>query len=112
AASAYSRPMAEKLTRLMTVSTEPFGEPFGERGRLSFTIPWCAAFADAGRQLGAATSDGTLRRGIRDVLAHHVIFHWNRLGLSTAVQGILASAAANVILNVRSGTDCGVTADQ
>lgn len=95
----YSRPVAEQLARLMTVSTLPIGEPFGESGRLSFTVPWFAAFTDAGLRLGAAANDGTLGRGVRDVLAHHVIFHWNRLGISTADQGILASAAADIILN-------------
>ena len=94
----YSRPTAGKLTRLMTVSTEPIGEPFGEGG-LSFTVPWFAAFTEAGRRLGAAANEGTLGRGIRDILAYHLIFHWNRLGLSTADQAILASAAADVILN-------------
>ena len=105
AASDFSRPMAAKLTRLMTVTTQPIGEPFGERGRLSFTMPWFAAFADAGELLGAAGSHGTLRRGVRDILAHHVIFHWNRLGLSTEDQGVLASAAFDVILNSPDGTD-------
>ena len=95
----YSRPAAEKLARLMTVSTRPSSEPFGESGRLSFTVPWFAAFAEAGRRLGAAASNGTLGRGIRDVLAYHVIFHWNRLGLSNADQDVLASAAAEAILN-------------
>ena len=97
--SDFSRPLAEKLTRLMTVSTLPIGEPFGGSGTLSFTVPWFNAFTDAGRRLGVAASDGTLSRGVRDVLAHHVIFHWNRLGISAADQSILASAAADVILN-------------
>jgi thiopeptide-type bacteriocin biosynthesis protein len=104
AASDCPQPVAEKLTQLMTVSTQPIGEPFGESGRLSFTTPWFAAFTDVGRQLGMAASNGALRRGIRDVLAHHVIFHWNRLGVSTTDQGILSSAAADVILDALSGT--------
>jgi thiopeptide-type bacteriocin biosynthesis protein len=103
--SDYSRPVAGKLMHLMTVSTQPVEEPFGKGGRLSFTMPWFAAFADAGRQLGAAASHGTLQRGVRDVLAHHVIFHWNRLGLSTKEQSVLASAAFDVILNPPDGTD-------
>jgi thiopeptide-type bacteriocin biosynthesis protein len=103
--SHYWRPMVAKVTRLMTVNTQPLGEPFGESGRLSLTIPWFASFADAGRQLGAAASDGALRRGVRDILAHHVIFHWNRLGLSTRDQGVLASAAFDAILNAPTGAD-------
>jgi thiopeptide-type bacteriocin biosynthesis protein len=105
ATSDFSRPMTAKLTRLMTVSTQPIGEPFGESGRLSSTMAWFAAFADAGQLLGAAGGHGTLRRGVRDILAHHVIFHWNRLGLSTGDQGVLASAAFDVILNPPDGTD-------
>jgi thiopeptide-type bacteriocin biosynthesis protein len=95
-----------RLTQLMTASTEPSGEPFGEGGRLSFTAPWFAAFADAGRALGTAATDGSLRRGVRDILAHHVIFHWNRLGLSIKDQSILASAASAAILHPFSDTEC------
>lgn len=39
------------------------------------------AFDIAGRTLATAATDGTLERGVRNILAHHVIFHWNRLGL-------------------------------
>jgi thiopeptide-type bacteriocin biosynthesis protein len=99
ATAGSSAQTAAKLAQLMTVSTQAIGEPFGESGRLSFTMPWFAAFADAGRALGGAANDGSLRRGIRDVLAYHVIFHWNRLGLSIGDQSILAAAAADVILS-------------
>jgi thiopeptide-type bacteriocin biosynthesis protein len=93
-----------RLTQLITASTEPSGEPFGERGRLSFIAPWFAAFADAGRALGTAANDGSLRRGIRDILAHHVIFHWNRLGLGIKDQSILAAVASTAILSPFSDT--------
>jgi thiopeptide-type bacteriocin biosynthesis protein len=61
--------------------------------------PWLAAFTEAGRTLGAAAHTGTLRRGLRDVLAHHIIFHWNRLGLPTTTQAVLAHAAVTATLN-------------
>jgi hypothetical protein len=35
---------------------------------------------------------------VRAVLAHVLIFHWNRLGLSAAAQGILARAATAATL--------------
>ena len=41
--------------------------------------------------------------GLRDVLAHHVIFHWNRLGLATPTQAVLAHAAADAVFTAASG---------
>jgi thiopeptide-type bacteriocin biosynthesis protein len=59
---------------------------------------WLEAFHHAGRQLGAAAQASALERGLRAVLAHVVIFHWNRLGLSATTQGILAHAARDAYL--------------
>ena len=59
---------------------------------------WHAGFTDAGRRLVAASSSGALSRGLRAVLAHAVIFHWNRLGLPAAAQATLACAAASACL--------------
>jgi hypothetical protein len=47
--------------------------------------------------LAAKAHDGKLRRGLRDVLAHHIIFQWNRIGLTFRTQGILARAATEVV---------------
>ena len=58
---------------------------------------WTAAYADAGRELVSLTTHGQLHRGLRDVLAHHVIFAWNRMGLSHAAQSALAGTAATII---------------
>lgn len=60
---------------------------------LAFAAPWMSAFASAGRALSQAAHAGTLQRGLRAVLAHHVIFHWNRIGLPARTQSILAHAA-------------------
>ncbi|MGH3802685.1 MAG: thiopeptide-type bacteriocin biosynthesis protein [Pseudonocardiaceae bacterium] len=57
---------------------------FGAHGPLTFAAPWAAAFNHAGQALAAAT-EGALERGTRDTLAHHVIFHWNRMGLPSDV---------------------------
>ncbi|MGH3431095.1 MAG: thiopeptide-type bacteriocin biosynthesis protein, partial [Mycobacteriales bacterium] len=72
-------------------------------GPLAFAALWTAAFDEAGRALGNAARNGALARGLRDVLAHHVIFHWNRIGLADRTQAILARAARQAILNPPDG---------
>lgn len=68
-------------------------------GPLDPVAEWAAAFQRAGRALGRAVQDGTLDRGLRQVLSYHVIFHWNRLGLSMRGQSMLAWAARAAILH-------------
>jgi thiopeptide-type bacteriocin biosynthesis protein len=67
-------------------------------GPLEPIAEWAAAFRTAGQELGHAVQAGTLDRGLRQVLSYHVIFHWNRLGLSLRGQSILAWAARAAIL--------------
>ncbi|WP_454315613.1 thiopeptide-type bacteriocin biosynthesis protein [Streptomyces phaeoluteigriseus] len=64
-------------------------EPFAE---------WAAAFRSTGQALAQGVQEGTLDRGLRQVLSYHMIFHWNRLGLSMRGQSILAWAARAAIL--------------
>lgn len=59
---------------------------------------WTDAFAKAGSRLEALAHVGRLRRGLRAVLTHHVIFHWNRLGLPYPDQRALAVLARDVIM--------------
>ncbi|MFJ4897332.1 thiopeptide-type bacteriocin biosynthesis protein [Streptomyces sp. NPDC088727] len=72
-------------------------------GLLEPVDEWATAFRDAGKALGHAVQDGTLDRGLRQVLSYHVIFHWNRLGLSMRGQSILAWAARAAILHGENG---------
>ncbi|WP_205789320.1 thiopeptide-type bacteriocin biosynthesis protein [Micromonospora sp. HM134] len=58
---------------------------------------WAAAFTTAGRDLAHLAGTGDLHRGLRDVLAHHVIFAMNRIGLPAATQAALATHAATAI---------------
>ena len=58
---------------------------------------WAAAYAAAGEELAGLAASGLLHRGLRDVLAHHVIFAWNRLGLHYATQTALAVTAKTVV---------------
>lgn len=68
-------------------------------GSLEPVAEWVAAFHSAGQVLAEGVQDGTLNRGLRQVLSYHVIFHWNRLGLSMRGQSILAWAARAAILH-------------
>lgn len=82
------------LRRLMSTDLTSPANPAGPLG----TMPeWAAAFTAAGRELAGLTAIGDLRRGLRDVLAHHVIFAMNRIGLPATTQAILATHAATVI---------------
>lgn len=95
--------MTDSLRRLMAADTSLDGALFGSHGPVTFAAPWAAAFAAAGTALGEAATSGVLERGVRDVLAHHVIFHWNRLGLTDTTQAILARAARDTILGSTDG---------
>ncbi|GII91352.1 thiopeptide-type bacteriocin biosynthesis protein [Sinosporangium siamense] len=87
--------MVDGIRRLMTTQTSPL---FGPGGALAFARPWNAAFYREGQRLDDAVGEEGIHRGIRDVLAHHVIFHWNRLGLPCRAQAILAHAAHEAVM--------------
>jgi thiopeptide-type bacteriocin biosynthesis protein len=58
---------------------------------------WLTAFTDAGKELRTLRERGELRRGIRAIATLHVIFHWNRIGLTASSQATLARAAKDAI---------------
>ncbi|MFI7707499.1 thiopeptide-type bacteriocin biosynthesis protein [Nonomuraea sp. NPDC049480] len=92
---ALPRPdLHEKLRRLMSVDLTSLCRP---GAALADAAGWVEAFSAAGRQLGDLAADGRLHRGLRDVLAHHVIFTWNRHGLPHETQAVLAGTAATVV---------------
>jgi thiopeptide-type bacteriocin biosynthesis protein len=66
-------------------------------GPLAHAAGRARTYTDAGRELAHLTDSGQLHRGLRDVLAHHVLFAWNRIGLPYATQATLAAAAKTVI---------------
>jgi thiopeptide-type bacteriocin biosynthesis protein len=88
--------MESGLRRLMTVDTASLAQ---DNGSLAFLSDWAAAFDNTGIELDELARNGTLRRGLRAVLAHHVIFAWNRIGLSHTTQSLLANVAKAVVLN-------------
>ncbi|MFI5490629.1 thiopeptide-type bacteriocin biosynthesis protein [Micromonospora echinaurantiaca] len=64
------------------------------------TRDWHTAFENAGAALHRQRERGRLTRGLRAVIALHVIFHWNRLGLPATTQAILAQAAQHAIFGL------------
>ncbi|AVH54549.1 MULTISPECIES: thiopeptide-type bacteriocin biosynthesis protein [Streptomyces] len=80
--------------RLISVNGEDL---MGVGGPLAHVAGWARAYTDAGRELAHLMDSGQLHRGLRDVLAHHVLFAWNRVGLPHAMQAALTAAAKTVI---------------
>jgi protein-L-isoaspartate(D-aspartate) O-methyltransferase len=64
---------------------------------------WGSAFEDAGRQLAGLAGRGTLARGLRAVLAHHLLFLFNRHGVPAADQYALASSARQAVFGLPDG---------
>jgi thiopeptide-type bacteriocin biosynthesis protein len=87
--------VAEKIGVLLAADTIAMTDP-GQA--LEAAADRVHAFARAGRELAHTARLGGLTRGLRDVLAHVVVFHWNRAAIPTGEQTILASAARTHIL--------------
>ncbi len=87
---------AAEIRALLLADIDSLTNPGGPLAPLA---EWVAAFRQAGRSLAEAVQLGTLDRGLRQVLSYHVIFHWNRLGLSLRAQSALAWAAHTAILH-------------
>lgn len=85
-----------KVRRLMSVDAGP-DSMLVCQGSLQFVAEWIREFHDAGKDIGALAKEGKLSRGVREVLAHHVIFHWNRLGLPASTQAVLARVAQDTV---------------
>jgi thiopeptide-type bacteriocin biosynthesis protein len=84
----------EKVHRLITADAEAW---MHDSAPLDYHAGWAAAYTAAGRELADLAAAGQLHRGLRDVLAHHVIFAWNRVGLPYMPQSVLASAAKTAV---------------
>ncbi|OON80999.1 thiopeptide-type bacteriocin biosynthesis protein [Streptomyces tsukubensis] len=92
---------AQEIRPLLFADSEVLLRP---GGLLEPVTEWVAVFRSTGQELRRAVEAGTLQRGLRQVLGYHVIFHWNRLGLSLRTQSILAWAAREAILHHNSPT--------
>jgi thiopeptide-type bacteriocin biosynthesis protein len=94
-----SQEKLSQLARQLRVLTTVPPATLTGTGLSPFGNPWLGGFTDAGRALSQASVAGVLERGLRAVLAHIVIFHWNRLALPAGAQGILARAATAAYLS-------------
>ncbi|MDT5025271.1 MAG: protein-L-isoaspartate(D-aspartate) O-methyltransferase, partial [Micromonosporaceae bacterium] len=94
-----SRRLRSDVHRLMTVDVNPAGR-LVDGGPLAAIADWCTAFERTGQQLADLVRRGRLERGLRAVLAHHVIFHWNRLGVPPMDQTILSTLAKEVVMGI------------
>ncbi|WP_327315742.1 methyltransferase, FxLD system [Streptomyces sp. NBC_01235] len=74
---------------------------------------WVTAFERAGATLADLAGRGALTRGLRAVIAHHVIFHANRAGLLRDDQSALSHIAREVVMGTSDHTESptGATAD-
>ncbi|KFF98025.1 methyltransferase [Streptomyces scabiei] len=88
--------------RLVSVNGE---DTMRTGGPLANVADWARAYTETGRELAHLRDSGQLHRGLRDVLAHHVIFAWNRIGLPYTTQATLAAAAKTVIFGPNPSTE-------
>lgn len=95
--------LRQAVRRLMTVDTSPAGQAI-RSGRLAFLSDWVAAHHTLGAQLANLDRQGALGRGLRAVLAHHVLFHLNRLGLPRADQHTLSQLAKETVMGTSDKT--------
>ncbi|WP_413800927.1 thiopeptide-type bacteriocin biosynthesis protein [Streptomyces iranensis] len=86
--------LRDGLRHLMTADTTQL-----TRAGASLPLPaaWPQAFTTTGHDLATLVAAGRLHRGLRAVLAHHIIFAFNRLGLPHATQATLAANAKAVV---------------
>ncbi|MFI1863714.1 thiopeptide-type bacteriocin biosynthesis protein [Streptomyces jumonjinensis] len=88
------RPM---LRRLLTLDTGPASNLTQRTDPLAQYKEWIRAFSTSGEEFGATRNNGSLTRGMRDVMERLALFHWNRMGLPSIHQSILARAAREAI---------------
>ncbi|GAA0955930.1 thiopeptide-type bacteriocin biosynthesis protein [Actinocorallia libanotica] len=86
------------ITTLLRTDLHPHGAAFGPTGPLAAATHHAEAFRTCGQALARLAREGRLERGLRTVLAYHVIFHWNRAGFEARQQSLLAHAARAAIL--------------
>ncbi|MEV4210165.1 methyltransferase, FxLD system [Micromonospora sp. NPDC049662] len=90
--------LGRAVKRLMTADVRSLARPNSDSPLVS-SSSWLDAFEAAGQDLADLARHGRLRRGLRAVIAHHVIFHANRIGLPLEDQSILAALAVQTVFN-------------
>ncbi|GGZ24820.1 O-methyltransferase [Streptomyces inusitatus] len=93
--------LAPTVRKLMTADARSLCHPGGPFHRHD---EWVTAFERAGAALTDLANHGGLTRGLRAVLAHHVIFHANRAGLLRDDQSALFNIAREVVMGTSDNT--------
>ncbi|MEV6980952.1 thiopeptide-type bacteriocin biosynthesis protein [Sphaerisporangium sp. NPDC051017] len=93
-----AREFLDAMHTLMTIDAAGLCDP-AKRGPLHGYQAWIAAFEQTGQTLARLNRHGQLERGLRAVLAHHLIFHFNRAGLSGMDQATMAALAVEVVFH-------------
>ncbi|MER5771152.1 methyltransferase, FxLD system [Streptomyces sp. NPDC001985] len=93
--------LAPAVRRLMTVDARSLCNPGGP---FHGHDEWVTTFERTGATLADLTDHGGLTRGLRAVLAHHVIFHANRAGLLRDDQSALFTIAREVVMGTSDNT--------
>ncbi|WP_328478421.1 methyltransferase, FxLD system [Streptomyces sp. NBC_00377] len=99
--AARAAELAPAMRKLMTVDAHSLCRP---NGPLAEHNEWVAAFEWAGTALADLAGRGALARGLRAVIAHHMIFHANRAGLLRDDQSAMANIAREVIMGTSDNT--------
>lgn len=93
--------LAPAMRKLMTAEAHSLCRPDGP---LLAHDEWVTAFERAGATLAYLAGRGALTRGLRAVIAHHVIFHANRAGLRRDDQSVLSHIAREVVMGTNDHT--------
>ncbi|WP_329251317.1 methyltransferase, FxLD system [Streptomyces canus] len=99
--SARAAELAPAMRKLMTVDAQSLCRP---NGPLAEHNEWVASFEWAGTALADLAGRGALTRGLRAVIAHHLIFHANRAGLLRVDQSAMSNIAREVIMGTSDNT--------
>jgi protein-L-isoaspartate(D-aspartate) O-methyltransferase len=94
----HAEDLHHAMRTLMSADTLALCDP-ALPGPLSGYYAWVAAFDHAGHALARLYRDGQLTRGLRAVLAHHLIFHFNRAGLTGTEQATMAALAHDTVFH-------------
>ncbi|MFH8467673.1 methyltransferase, FxLD system [Streptomyces sp. NPDC017991] len=94
--------LSPAMRKLMTADAHSLCRPDGP---LHVHEGWVTAFERAGGMLADLADRGALTRGLRAVIAHHVIFHANRAGLLQDDQSALSHIAREVVMGTSDHTE-------
>jgi len=97
-APGHAGSLHDAMRTLMTADSNALSNP-AQAGPLPGYREWITSFGHAGQILADLHDNGQLARGLRAVLAHHLIFHFNRAGFSGTEQATMAALACNVVFH-------------